>query len=88
MITGFSGRFNSFPSSYRFIIYLDCCSFKGVDSVSLQVTSKLYVHGFIMMSPLFNANKRVHWESMIPCLFSGSLPFLYIKELKKCFERN
>ena len=28
-------------------------SFTGVDSVSLQVTSLLYVHGIIMMSPLF-----------------------------------
>ena len=44
---------NSFLSSYNFILYFDYCSFTGVDSVSLQVTSLLYVHGFIMMNPLF-----------------------------------
>ena len=35
---------------YRFILYY---SFTGANSVSLRVTSLLYVHGFIMMSPLF-----------------------------------
>ena len=39
----------------RFIFYFDYCSFTGVDSVSLQVTCLLYVHGFIMMNPLFKA---------------------------------
>ena len=34
----FSCRFNSFLSSYRFILYY-CCSFTGVDTVFLQVTS-------------------------------------------------
>ena len=38
--------------SYILIIY---CSFTGVVSVSLQVTSLLYVDGSIMMSPLFKA---------------------------------
>ena len=53
MITSFSCRFNSFLSSNRFILYFDYCSFAGADSVSLQVISLLYVHGFIMMNPLF-----------------------------------
>ena len=30
-------------------------SFIGVDGVSLHVTSLLYVHGFVMMSPLLKA---------------------------------
>ena len=34
-------------------VYFDYCSFTRVDGVFLQVTSLLYVHGFIMMSPLF-----------------------------------
>ena len=38
--------------SYRFILYFEYCSFTGVDSVFLQVTSLLYVHGLIMMSSL------------------------------------
>ena len=33
----------------------DDCSLTGADNVSLQVTSLLYVHGFIMMSSLFKA---------------------------------
>ena len=48
-------RFNSFLSSYGFILYFDYCSITRVDSVSLQATSLLYVHGFIMMSLLFKA---------------------------------
>ena len=40
----FSCRFNSFLSGYRFILY-HCCSFTGVDSVFLQDTSSLCVHG-------------------------------------------
>ena len=39
----FSCRFNSFLSSYRFILYY-CCSFTGVDNVFLQVTSLLCVN--------------------------------------------
>ena len=50
-----SYRFNRFLPGYRFILYLDHCSFIGVESASLQVTSLLYVHRFIMMSPLFKA---------------------------------
>ena len=50
-----SCKFNTFLSNYRFILYFDNCSFTGVDSVILQVTSLLYIHGFIMMSSLFNA---------------------------------
>ena len=46
------GRFDSVLSNYRFILCFDYCSFTGVDSVSLQVKSLLYVHGFVMMSPL------------------------------------
>ena len=42
---------NSFLSCYMFILYFDYCSFTRVDSVSPQLTSLLYVHGFIMMSP-------------------------------------
>ena len=34
----------------RFILYFDYCSFAGVDNVSLQVTSLVHVHGFIMRS--------------------------------------
>ena len=48
-----SCRCNSSLSNYRFILYLDYCSFTGVDSVSLKATSLLYVHWFIIMSPLF-----------------------------------
>ena len=33
MIAWFSCNFNSFLSSYRFILYFDCRSFTGVDSV-------------------------------------------------------
>ena len=40
----FSRRFNSFLSSYRFILYY-CCSFTIIDSVFLQDTSLLRVHG-------------------------------------------
>ena len=58
MIALFSCKFNSFLSCYRFILYFDYCSFTGVDSVSLQGASLLYVHGFIMMSPLFKAVLR------------------------------
>ena len=53
-----SCKFNSFLSNYGFILHFDYCSFTGVDSVSVQVTSFLYVHGFVM-SPLFQANDSV-----------------------------
>ena len=39
----FSCKFNSFLSSYRFMIYY-CCSFTGADSVFLQDTSLLCDH--------------------------------------------
>ena len=38
---------------YRFILYFDYRSFTEAGNVSLQVTSLLYIHGLIMMSPLF-----------------------------------
>ena len=47
--------FNSFLSIYKFILHFDCFSLKGVGSVFLT-GYKLWVHMFIMMSPLFMAN--------------------------------
>ena len=56
--------FNSFLSSYRFLLYFDYWPFTGVESVSLHVTSLLYVHGFIMMSSLSMAISK----SLIPAI--------------------
>ena len=53
-------RFNGFLSSCRFILYFDYCSFTGVDSVSLKVTSLSYVHGFIMIKQAEIQKKNCH----------------------------
>ena len=56
MITYFLAGLNDFSIVTGLSRILITFLFTGEDSVSLQVTSLLYVHGFIMISPLFKAN--------------------------------
>ena len=73
----------SFLSSYRFILYFDYCSFTGVDSVSLQVTSLLYAHGFIMMSPPCKSpHKRTYQNKNLEAVFLQ----LCTWQLRTCFS--
>ena len=72
--------FDSFLSSYRHTLYLIVVLLQELIMFSPQVTSLLYVHRFIMMSPLRNYQSFQNFGDNLK-RFLIDLRFVLVKEL-------